>query len=248
MPSYVNPLIELQKYVSIPIIPPEEAVFSPTEEEVFHATKIFTSSRVGSEEAVRFVGTYINGAEMPESSLPEVAFLGRSNVGKSSLIRSILGAHPQVRVNISKKPGHTKALNLYCIRHHFTLVDMPGYGFNMPHNFEKSVEAYLCSSRRLCRTFLLVDADVGLTCTDNIALGMMKEAGIPFVIVLTKIDKASRHKVLKNLFAVVEACKQEGGHTCFSQPFLVSSHSGEGLLLLETFIAYVTGCIEIKGQ
>lgn len=75
MPSYVNPLIELQKYVSIPIIPPEEAVFSPTEEEVFHATKIFTSSRVGSEEAVRFVGTYINGAEMPESSLPEVCKL-----------------------------------------------------------------------------------------------------------------------------------------------------------------------------
>ncbi|KAL8558299.1 hypothetical protein ACOMHN_059546 [Nucella lapillus] len=195
----------------------------------------------------KFVGSYADGTRVPDLNLPEVCFLGRSNVGKSSLIGGLLSAHPQVIVRVSKKPGHTKTVNLFRMGNRFTLVDMPGYGHHMPQNFQQSVETYLNSSRRLCRTFLLVDGEVGLTSTDAIALGMLQEFGVPFVVVLTKIDKAGRYKLLQNVLAMTKTCQESGGHGCFSQPFLVSSKTGVGMVFLQTFIAYITGCIAIKG-
>ncbi|XP_076446902.1 GTP-binding protein 8-like [Babylonia areolata] len=182
-----------------------------------------------------------------ECSEHQVCFLGRSNVGKSSLISVLLNAHPQVNVRVSKKPGHTKTVNLFRLGRRFTLVDMPGYGYNMPRNFQQSVEVYLSSSRRLCRTFLLVDGVAGLTSTDVVALDMLREFGVPFTVVMTKIDKAGRHKLLQNVLAMMKTCEESGGHGCFSQPFLVSSKTGDGLILLQTFIAYITGCIAVQG-
>ncbi|KAK7097357.1 hypothetical protein V1264_004348 [Littorina saxatilis] len=245
--SFVNPLLELQRFVSVPILSEQQDVFNPTEDEVMKGVSFFSGLRGSSKHSARFIGSYSDGGELPESDLPEVCFLGRSNVGKSSLISCLLFAHPQVRVSVSSKPGHTKKLNLYRVGSHFTLVDMPGYGHGMPPSFQHSVETYLSTRRRLCRTFLLVDGDTGLTGTDLTALDMLKEFGISYVIVLTKIDKAGRHKLLTNLMKILEVSRHKAGHTCFSQPFLVSSKNGDGVMLLQTFIAYLTGCVQIKG-
>lgn len=243
--SFVNPFIELQKYVCIPILNEQQAVFNPSDAEVLQAATIFHGTK-GKSKHVKCIGSFTDGSMVPDLELPEVCFLGRSNVGKSSLLRCILEAHKDVKISVSKHPGHTKTINLYQVRHFLTLVDMPGYGHNMPSNFKDSVEKYLHTRKRLCRTFLLVDAEVGLTSSDHTALDMLSDFGISFVVVLTKIDKAGKHKLLRNVLSIMESCNQSAGHTCFSQPFLVSSKMGDGVLLLQTFIAYVTGCVQIK--
>ncbi|XP_041887769.1 GTP-binding protein 8 isoform X2 [Corvus kubaryi] len=136
--------------------------------------------------------------------------------------------------------GHTKKMNFFKVGKYFTLVDMPGYGYRAPQDFVEMVEAYLQERRNLKRTFLLVDGVVGLQKTDNIAVEMLEEFGIPYVMVLTKIDRASRGVLLKNVLEIQEFVK-ENTQGCFPQLFLVSSVEFSGVHLLRCFVAHVTG-------
>ncbi|XP_056342778.1 GTP-binding protein 8 isoform X1 [Oenanthe melanoleuca] len=170
----------------------------------------------------------------------QVCFIGRSNVGKSSLIRALFSLAPEVEVRVSKTPGHTKKINFFKVGKYFTLVDMPGYGYRAPRDFVEMVEAYLQERRNLKRTFLLVDGVVGLQKTDHIAIEMLEEFGIPYVMVLTKIDRASRGVLLKNVLEIQEFVK-ESTQGCFPQLFLVSSVEFSGVHLLRCFVAHVTG-------
>uniref|UniRef100_A0A663LPK5 GTP-binding protein 8 n=2 Tax=Athene cunicularia TaxID=194338 RepID=A0A663LPK5_ATHCN len=169
-----------------------------------------------------------------------VCFIGRSNVGKSSLIRALFSLSPEVEVRVSKTPGHTKKINFFKVGKYFTLVDMPGYGYRAPQDFVEMVEDYLQERHNLKRTFLLVDGVVGLQKTDHTAVEMLEEFGIPYVMVLTKIDRASRGLLLKNVLEIQEFVK---GKTqgCFPQLFLVSSLEFSGVHLLRCFIVHVTG-------
>ncbi|KAK2161854.1 hypothetical protein LSH36_108g01092 [Paralvinella palmiformis] len=118
--------------------------------------------------------------------------------------------------------GHTRTLKFYNIPRILSLVDMPGYGYNMPDYFVESVEEYMKN-----RTTLV-------ECS-------------PFIyVVFTKIDKTSHHRVLNNLFQFNEM-RKENLMCCLPQPFLVSAHLAAGLPLLRAFIAYVTGNIKIVG-
>ncbi|XP_009328818.1 PREDICTED: GTP-binding protein 8 [Pygoscelis adeliae] len=176
-------------------------------------------------------------------SLPlllQVCFIGRSNVGKSSLIRALFSLSPEVEVRVSKTPGHTKKMNFFKVGKYFTLVDMPGYGYRAPQDFVEMVEAYLQERHNLKRTFLLVDGVVGLQKTDHIAVEMLEEFGIPYVMVLTKIDRASRGLLLKNVLEIQEFVKEKT-QGCFPQLFLVSSLEFSGVHLLRCFVAHVTG-------
>uniref|UniRef100_H0ZT73 GTP-binding protein 8 n=1 Tax=Taeniopygia guttata TaxID=59729 RepID=H0ZT73_TAEGU len=170
----------------------------------------------------------------------QVCFIGRSNVGKSSLIRALFSLAPEVEVRVSKTPGHTKKMNFFKVGKYFTLVDMPGYGYRSPQDFVEMVEAYLQERHNLKRTFLLVDGVVGLQKTDHIAVEMLEEFGIPYVMVLTKIDRASRGLLLKNVLEIQEFVK-ESTQGCFPQLFLVSSVEFSGVHLLRCFVAHVTG-------
>ncbi|NXB50595.1 GTPB8 protein, partial [Leucopsar rothschildi] len=179
--------------------------------------------------------------DVPFLRLPlQVCFIGRSNVGKSSLIRALFSLAPEVEVRVSKTPGHTKKINFFKVGKYFTLVDMPGYGYRAPQDFVEMVEAYLQERRNLKRTFLLVDGVVGLQKTDHIAIEMLEEFGIPYVMVLTKIDRASRGVLLKNVLEIQEFVK-ESTQGCFPQLFLVSSVESSGVHLLRCFVAHVTG-------
>ncbi|KAG9331105.1 hypothetical protein JZ751_020250 [Albula glossodonta] len=164
-----------------------------------------------------------------------------SNVGKSSLIRALFSLVPDIEVRVSKTPGHTKKLNFFRVGRAFTVVDMPGYGYRAPRDFVEIVESYLETS--LVRTFLLVDGVVGLQKADRVAVEMCEEFGLPYVIVLTKIDKGRQGALLRNLIQLQEIIQKHTG-ACYPQPFLVSSTSFSGVYLLRSFIAHVTGNLD----
>ncbi|XP_060064345.1 GTP-binding protein 8-like isoform X2 [Ylistrum balloti] len=243
-----NPISELQPFISVPIIQEGAIPFNPSEPEIKSASKFFTPR--GRSHQIQHIGTAADMSKLPTYDIPEVAFIGRSNVGKSSLIRALFSsASDEVhrKVAVSSKPGRTKALQLYQAGTAFTLVDMPGYGHNMPSYFKDCVETYFKERKKLVRSFILIDAVMGITESDRIGLEMMEEMVIPYVMVLTKIDKTTKHQLLRNLMSVIEY-RDQHNKCCLPQPFLVSSHSGAGIELLKTLIAYVTGNMLVKGS
>uniref|UniRef100_G3VHD7 GTP-binding protein 8 n=1 Tax=Sarcophilus harrisii TaxID=9305 RepID=G3VHD7_SARHA len=169
-----------------------------------------------------------------------VCFIGRSNVGKSSLIKALFSLAPEVQVRVSKKPGHTKKMNFFQVGKYFTLVDMPGYGFKAPKDFVDMVEAYLKERPNLTRTFLLIDGVVGIQKTDSIAIEMCEEFSLPYVMVLTKIDKASKGYLAKQVLQIQEFVDTQT-QGCFPQLFPVSSVTYSGIHLLRCFLAHITG-------
>ncbi|XP_042665743.1 GTP-binding protein 8 [Centrocercus urophasianus] len=218
----------------------EEAAFNlfqPGLPALQHAEMLFTSRR---GHAIDYVSSAVRMEHAPTTARPEVCFIGRSNVGKSSLIRALFSLAPEVEVRVSKTPGHTKKMNFFNVGKYFTLVDMPGYGYRAPKDFVDMVEAYLQERHNLKRTFLLVDAVVGIQSTDLIAVEMLEEFGIPYVMVLTKIDRASKGLLLKNVLGIQKFVKEKT-QGCFPQLFLVSSVEFSGVHLLRCFVAHVTG-------
>uniref|UniRef100_A0A2K6MA73 GTP-binding protein 8 n=1 Tax=Rhinopithecus bieti TaxID=61621 RepID=A0A2K6MA73_RHIBE len=168
----------------------------------------------------------------------------RSNVGKSSLIKALFSLAPEVEVRVSKKPGHTKKMNFFKVGKHFTVVDMPGYGYRAPEDFVDMVETYLKERRNLKRTFLLVDSVVGIQKTDNIAIEMCEEFALPYVVnCINKIDKSSKGHLLKQVLQIQKFVntKTQG---CFPQLFPVSAVTFSGIHLLRCFIASVTGNLD----
>ncbi|XP_034812977.1 GTP-binding protein 8 isoform X2 [Pan paniscus] len=145
--------------------------------------------------------------------------------------------------DLPRPEGHTKKMNFFKVGKHFTVVDMPGYGFRAPEDFVDMVETYLKERRNLKRTFLLVDSVVGIQKTDNTAIEMCEEFALPYVIVLTKIDKSSKGHLLKQVLQIQKFVnmKTQG---CFPQLFPVSAVTFSGIHLLRCFIASVTGNLD----
>uniref|UniRef100_A0A8D2B3Y9 GTP-binding protein 8 n=1 Tax=Sciurus vulgaris TaxID=55149 RepID=A0A8D2B3Y9_SCIVU len=141
---------------------------------------------------------------------------------------------------LSRPEGHTKKMNFFKVGKYFTVVDMPGYGYRAPEDFVDMVEAYLKERRNLKRTFLLVDSAVGITKTDNIAVEMCEEFALPYVMVLTKIDKPSKGHLLKQVLEIQKFVNTQT-QGCFPQLFPVSSVTYSGIHLLKCFIANITG-------
>ncbi|XP_044770043.1 GTP-binding protein 8 isoform X3 [Neomonachus schauinslandi] len=142
--------------------------------------------------------------------------------------------------------GHTKKMNFFKVGKYFTLVDMPGYGYRAPEDFVDMVETYLKERRNLMRTFLLVDSVVGIQKTDSIAIGMCEEFALPYVMVLTKIDKSSRGHLLKQVLQIQKFVDTET-QGCFPQLFPISSVTYSGIHLLRCFIANITGNLKTDG-
>ncbi|XP_003893979.1 GTP-binding protein 8 [Papio anubis] len=215
-------------------------IFDPSPEDIARADNVFTATE---GNRIDYVSSAVRIDHAPDLPRPEVCFIGRSNVGKSSLIKALFSLAPEVEVRVSKKPGHTKKMNFFKVGKHFTVVDMPGYGYRAPEDFVDMVETYLKERRNLKRTFLLVDSVVGIQKTDNIAIEMCEEFALPYVIVLTKIDKSSKGHLLKQVLQIQKFVntKTQG---CFPQLFPVSSVTFSGIHLLRSFIASVTGNLD----
>ncbi|XP_041266973.1 GTP-binding protein 8 isoform X3 [Onychostruthus taczanowskii] len=176
--AIVFPLQKLERYLAPGTDTAPFRLFQPGLAALQRAEALFRSDR---GHPIDYVSSAVRMDHAPPPALPEVCFIGRSNVGKSSLIRALFSLAPEVEVRVSKTPGHTKKMNFFKVGKYFTLVDMPGYGYRAPQDFVEMVEAYLQERRNLKRTFLLVDGVVGLQKTDHIAVEMLEEFGIPYV-------------------------------------------------------------------
>ncbi|MDB5476187.1 MAG: c [Phenylobacterium sp.] len=141
---------------------------------------------------VRFLMGCVQMEGLPEADLPEVAFAGRSNVGKSSLINAVTGRLHLARA--SNEPGRTREVNFFLADEQLRLVDLPGYGFakvsrGAANKFQNLGRNYLRGRPNLKRTYLLIDARHGLKAVDTEALDALDEAAVSYQIVLTKADK-----------------------------------------------------------
>ncbi len=131
-------------------------------------------------------------AQMPPATLPEVAFIGRSNVGKSSLINALTNRNTLART--SNTPGRTQQLNFFNLGERLVLVDMPGYGFaqaplDVVKRWHQLVSGYLRGRVTLRRTLVLIDARHGLKPVDDETLDLFDKSAVNYQIVLTKTDK-----------------------------------------------------------
>ncbi|MFW6090118.1 MAG: ribosome biogenesis GTP-binding protein YihA/YsxC [Gemmatimonadota bacterium] len=144
---------------------------------------------------VEFAGAIGAPGQAPPDRLPQIAFAGRSNCGKSSLINALVGRKKMARV--SQTPGKTQEINFYLINDRFFLTDLPGYGFARAPDSERErwrrlIEAFLETSPDLAGIVVLVDARRGLLEQDEQLLGWLAELQIPTLLALTKIDKLNR--------------------------------------------------------
>lgn len=142
---------------------------------------------------IRFVAGVATLDQLPELTLPEVAFIGRSNVGKSSLLNALVGQNQLART--SSTPGRTQQLNFFNLHELVHLVDVPGYGYAKAS--KKDVKQwqgvlfdYLRGRRQLVRAFVLIDARHGVKEADNDMLKRLDDAAVSYQFVLTKADKA----------------------------------------------------------
>jgi GTP-binding protein len=141
----------------------------------------------------------------PDSVLPEVAFAGRSNVGKSSLLNRLV--HRKKFARVSNTPGRTREINFFKVNDAFVLVDLPGYGYARVSKDQRAewrplIESYLRRSPQLRGIVHLLDVRHDPTTDDKLMLDFLSEIGVPTIVVLTKIDKltsAERRKQLAEL-------------------------------------------------
>ena len=142
--------------------------------------------------AARFAAAAAEPGRLPRLGLPEIAFAGRSNVGKSSLLNRLVGRRGLARV--SKTPGRTQQINFFVIDEALALVDLPGYGFarvsvTLRDQWKALVEHYLTRRRSLRAVVLIIDLRRGVEADDAQLLSFLTAHGVPAVLVATKADK-----------------------------------------------------------
>lgn len=143
---------------------------------------------------MEFAGSVVSPGQPFPGALPQIAFAGRSNVGKSSLINRVLGRPRRKVARVSASPGKTQALNFYEINHAFFLVDLPGSGYArapkaVRDSWKTLVRSYLAGSDMLRGVVYLVDSRHPPTAGDQEFVAHLAETGVPTLIALTKVDK-----------------------------------------------------------
>jgi GTP-binding protein len=188
--------------------------------------------RLFAREA-RFLAAAAEPAAMPPGGLPEVAFAGRSNVGKSSLVNALCGRHMLART--SKEPGRTRTLNFFSLGGRLVLVDLPGYGHaeaakSAVARWNRLLRHYLETRAVLRRVCLLIDARHGVKETDRPFLRLFDACGVSYQIVLTKLDKLRAPEI--EAAARQTAAELAGHPAAHPHIHLTSARDGRGLAAL----------------
>jgi GTP-binding protein len=152
--------------------------------------------------SARFVKSAAEAQDYPQDARPGIAFIGRSNVGKSSLINSLLGVHGLART--SSTPGRTQLINFFLVNDEFYFVDLPGYGYarvpaRVRNQWGPMVERYLAAGPNLVLCVLIIDSRVGPTKLDLQMARWLESRGKPYVVVATKTDKLSANQLRNSL-------------------------------------------------
>ena len=177
-------------------------------------------------DGVQFERGVRSEIDLPKLRLPEIAFAGRSNVGKSSLINALVG---QVIARASNTPGRTQELNFFKVGKKFFMVDLPGYGFaSAPRTTVRAwtqlIHAYLRGRQQLKRVFLLIDARHGLKKVDQDIMVMLDRAAVTYQIILTKADKVKEVELEKVLADTMAEGKKHVA--CYPEMLVTSSENG----------------------
>jgi GTP-binding protein len=156
-------------------------------------------------KTARFIKSSPALKNCPPPDKPEFAFIGRSNVGKSSLINMICNNNRLAQT--SAKPGKTRLINHFVINDEWNLVDLPGYGFasvskTSRKDFEQMINTFITKRNSLICTFVLIDSRIPLQPIDLNFMSNLAESGLPFVILFTKCDKLSKSALDKNIEAI----------------------------------------------
>ena len=166
-------------------------------------------------------------SKLPDNELPEIAFAGKSNVGKSSLINALMNRKAYAR--ISAKPGKTQTINFYNINEAVYLVDLPGYGYAKVSEQEKFqwgqlIERYLHGSKQLKAVFLLIDIRHDPSANDKMMYDWIVAQGYNPIIIATKLDKIKRSQIQKQVKAIKEGLKLQPGTVVI--PFSAETKQG----------------------
>ena len=186
-----------------------------------------------------FVKGVTNLAQLPDIDRAEIAFAGRSNVGKSSLINALTGRSRLARS--SNTPGRTRELNYFNLGEQLWLVDMPGYGYAEAPKTEiakwsELVGLYLRGRPTLLRVMLLIDARHGVKPNDLEVMKLMNRSAVVYQLVLTKCDKLRSEAALQQVLAEVESATEKQPAK-FPQIVLTSSDGGRGINELRAIVA-----------
>lgn len=195
----------------------------------------------------RFIAGAGEAGGMPQESLPEVAFLGRSNVGKSSLINALTGRRMLART--SKEPGRTRQLNFFMLDERLILVDLPGYGYaaaskSAIEGWTRLVQQYLRGRSSLRRVYLLIDARHGIKQPDLPVMQLCDRAALSFQVVLTKLDKIAageRSDIAANIAAALTS--HPAAHP---ELHLTSAEKRLGIEALRATIAELAASAELR--
>jgi GTP-binding protein len=203
------------------------------------------AARILFAREARFVMGAAKIEQLPAPDLPEVAFAGRSNVGKSSLINALVGRHGLARA--STEPGRTREVNFFILDERLRLVDLPGYGFakvsrSTAKTFQNLGRDYLRGRVNLSRVYLLIDSRHGLKPPDAEALDALDKAAVSYQIVLTKADKLRPASSINDvLAATAQAIRKRPA--AYPEVLATSSDSGAGLPELRLAVAQATGLL-----
>ena len=192
-------------------------------------------------KSAEFVVSNTDVRKCPESKMPEYAFIGRSNVGKSSLINMITGKKGLAMT--SSKPGKTQLINHFIINDSWYLVDLPGYGYAQRgkegrENIRRIIEDYILEREQLTNLFVLLDCRLEAQIIDLEFMEWLGENGIPFSIVFTKIDKLGGGKLRENLNAYTKKLLESWEE--LPPILLTSSEKKEGKEELLNYIDEIT--------
>ncbi len=178
-------------------------------------------------------------SKVPDTAYAEVAFAGKSNVGKSSLINALMNHKALART--SAQPGKTQTINFYNINDAMYLVDLPGYGYakaseEVKAKWGKMIENYLHTSKQLKAVFLLIDIRHDPSANDRMMYEWMVYQGFAPIIIATKLDKIKRSQIQKNVKAIREGLNVQPGTTII--PFSAETKQGRDEIwkLIDSFV------------
>lgn len=180
----------------------------------------------------KFTGSYFTLEQLPRDPRPQIAFAGRSNVGKSSLLNKLAGKKKLAKV--SSTPGKTRSINFFSVNDRFYFADLPGYGYAKVSKTEKAhwrklIEGYLHDNDSLLGLMLLLDCRREPNEDDLQLIDWMHENDIPGIVVVTKIDKLNRDKIKRKTQEI------QNKHGLYSIPFSIVTGVGKNEVLSAIF-------------
>ncbi len=182
-------------------------------------------------------------SQVPKDDKKDIAFIGRSNVGKSSLINMLTGR--QGLAKVSSTPGKTRLINHFTINNEWYLVDLPGYGYartskTLRNDFAKIITDYVLKCEKMHFLFVLVDVRLEPQKIDLRFIEMLGENGVPFGIIFTKSDKLSKTQAQKSMTAYQKVLSEQWEE--LPPMFLSSSEKGQGR---DEILDFIDKCLEV---